>query len=205
MQNYRPMPGEKIDETAETMVTLAKEHKEPVTARFNGISLTAKPHNSPVDILESFNLHSDRRQTEYRKSPAYAKRKAQEEEETKRKQAIIDQAVKELSTLNFSKLPAVINWLDSIQEATDWIHVLVPKKFIMETFERNGFEANVNCGDSFNSENEDNSGRWLIGQALDGIKTVGAIHGMFHSFARDWRARFGHPSPGMEKISPTVD
>ena len=53
-------------------------------------------------------------------------------------------------------------------------------------FGEHGYEPGVNTGDDFAVDDRENVGRYIIGQALDGIRSVGSPHPIIHKFATDW-------------------
>ena len=84
MKTYKPMVGDTVSGTAKRMVALAKKTKEPVTAEFNDITLTAKPDDNPDAIVQYYQTESNRRREEYVKSPEYKKRQHEAEEAQRR-------------------------------------------------------------------------------------------------------------------------
>ena len=66
------------------MVILAKKTKEPVTAEFNGIKLTAKSSTDPDSIVKFYQTELDRRYEEYVESPEYKSRQREAEEAQQR-------------------------------------------------------------------------------------------------------------------------
>ncbi|MDP2647711.1 MAG: hypothetical protein Q8P35_00485 [Candidatus Yanofskybacteria bacterium] len=60
MKTYKPMYSDNISKTAKRMVALANKSKGPVTAKFNGIALTAKPGDNPDVIVRYYQTESNR-------------------------------------------------------------------------------------------------------------------------------------------------
>jgi len=56
--------------------------------------------------------------------------------------------------------------------------------------EKAGFVANANTGKAYKADDRDNSFRYLVGQALAGLKDGPAIHSILHKFAKEWREKF---------------
>lgn len=84
MKTYIPLAGENVSETAKRMVALAKKTKEPVTAEFNKIKLTAKPGTDPDSIVKYYQTESSRRHEKYVNSPEYKRREREAEEAQQR-------------------------------------------------------------------------------------------------------------------------
>ena len=72
--------------------------------------------------------------------------------------------------------------------------VRVDRERIIATFGAHGYVSGVNCGDAFDAEDRENVARWLIGQCLANLVSVGAIHGIVHKFADDWIEKFETPT-----------
>ena len=85
----------------------------------------------------------------------------------------------------------ILSWIIDVQDLSDDVYVKVPKKDILEYFNKNGYYSNVNTGSNFKEDDPDNHARYIIGQALENLETVGAIHRVIKQFASDWIERFG--------------
>ena len=88
---------------------------------------------------------------------------------------------------------AVLDWLCQMQECSDHIGVIVRKHTIVEAFERAGYKANENTGADYRAGDRNNAFRYLVGQALSGLKEGPAIHPILHKFAAEWRLQFNVP------------
>jgi len=192
MLNYNPPVGEMISETARKIVALANAMNEAVSAEFNDVKLVANPGDSATRITKFYSSEIERRAREWRESPE-GRRAAQEEKERRRAlQAQMDEAMIELLTLNFSDFNAVITWLEKICDPSNYIGMKVPYKKIVDTFRRHGYKPNVNIDGDFDGDDEESFARYIIGQALNCLQKVYAIHGVIHKFADDWRKQFGY-------------
>lgn len=196
MQTYTPTVGQTINRAAAEMIMLANKTNDTVMAKFNDIEIKANPcENEAVGVatIKAYYIsESDCRAEAYRNSPE-GKRAAAEAEDRKQKlQMKMDEAMSKLESLDFSDLVAVIDWLEEVRDPSDHIGVNTPSKEIVKFFGKHGFKPGVNCGKDFDGDSEENFAHWLIGQALDDLKSVGAIHQVFHKFADDWRQKFDH-------------
>ena len=191
MQTYTPSVGETVDETVLWIVAMANEMGETVVAKFNDIELTAKPGDDANAIAEFYSSEMARRSEEYRKSPEGQRAEREAEEHRQKAQAQMDEAMAELPTLDFADFGAMIAWLEEVRDPSDYIGVTTPYAQIVSTFRENGYEPDVNYGQDFDDEDEENFARWLIGQALSNLELdIHAIHQVFHKFADDWRNKF---------------
>ena len=191
MRTYEPRAGENVSETAERMVALANETNEVVTAKFNDIEITASPGGDPQAIVSYFHEEYERRVEAYHNSPE-GKRAAREREERRvAAQQKHDALIQQLPNLNFADDVAVLDWLCEFQDPSDYTGVVNQQDVVLATFAAHGYYPNVNCGKDFNENDRDNFARWLIGQALDGLRSeVGAIHQVIHKFTDDWKKKF---------------
>lgn len=190
LATYRTSAGQHLARAAEEMVVLAKFTKRPCSTDFNGIELTAT-HESNADAIVDFYHHaSERRAEEYRNSP---EGKAAAAKALARKRALqlqMNSAMAELPKLDLSNLGEVIAWFGKIQPPSDRIDIKTPVEKIIPLFEEAGYVANANCGGEYDENDMENAGRYLVGQALAGLKEMGAIHQIYPHFEQQWRERF---------------
>ncbi len=191
MNTYEPMAGENISETAERMVALAKETKGEVRAKFNDIELVATEDSAAENIVKDFKVKIAEAAEKYRKSPE-GQRAARESEERKQEaQRKADALVEQLPSLDFSNQEAVLNWICEFQDPSDHIGVEKDNEKVLKIFAEHGYQPGVNTGKEFNGEDRDNFARYIVGQALNGLRgDVGAIHHIVHKFTDDWKEKF---------------
>ena len=191
MNTYEPMAGENISETAERMIALAKETKGSVTAKFNDIELTATEDSIAEGIVSGFQTKMAEAAATYRSSPE-GKCAARESEERKEEaQRKADALMEQLPNLDFANQEAVLNWICEFQDPSDHIGVVKNQGEVLRIFAEHGYQPSVNTGEAFNGEDRDNFARYIVGQALDGLKgDVGAIHQVVHKFTDDWKKKF---------------
>lgn len=191
MNTYEPMAGENVSTTAERMIALAKETKGSVRAKFNDIELTATEDSTTEDIVSGFQTKIAEASETYRKSPE-GQRAARESEERKQEaQQKADALMEQLPNLDFSNQEAVLDWICDFQDPSDYIGVAKDQRKVLEIFAEHGYQPGVNTGEAFNGEDGDNFARYIVGQALDGLRgDVGAIHQVVHKFTDDWKKKF---------------
>lgn len=185
-----PEPGENVEHTARRLCAAAQIHGE-ARAKFNDVELLATPESTAAGVVESFLAECNRRSTAYWQSPKGQAAKREAEEQVKAMQERHDELMLALPSLDFTNAGDVLDWLCAMQGASDHVGVTVRKAEILSAFAAGGFLPGVNCGDDFRRGDRDNELHWLVGQALDTLENVGAIHGIVLKFAADWRRDHG--------------
>lgn len=180
--------GMHIQNAAVALCAAARKHGK-ARGTFNEIELTASRDTDPAEVVASFGAQQDARTNAWRESPEGIAHAAKMAAEVKAAQQKHDEMVAALDGLDFTDGVAVLDWVCSIQSATDRVGVQVDREKILAAFAARGFAPNVNCGEAFNPDDRDNVLRYIVGQALDGVRSV-AIHGVIHKFAADWKAKF---------------
>lgn len=180
--------GQHITSFANELVHAAAKHG---TAKgvFNQVEIVADRTSTAEGLCAQWERKTEEASIAYRNSPEGKAAEAKREADVIAAQETHDHLVRDLAALDFKNDVAVLDWLCAIQDSTDHVSVTVDKATILSAFEAAGFTANVNTGANFKPEDRDNVFRYIVGQALDGLKTV-AIHGIIHKFAGDWKAKF---------------
>ena len=187
---YDPMPGDHIKTAIAEMVTLATAHNETVTATFNGVSLVVTPTTTADDAMAAFVTQRAQSKRDYAASPEGIEMARWQEAYRTRLQGEMDAAMARLDTLDWHDIGAVLGWVEQVQNATNHMGVTTLRDEIVGAFLAHDYFPNVNLGDQCRPDDADNFGRWIIGQALDGLIKVGAVHQVTHKFIGDWRRRF---------------
>lgn len=195
-------PGQHIARAAEELSSAANEHGA-ATGTFNDIVLTALRGQPPQEIVASFDEQLRESGRRYRESPAGIAAAKAAASRLSDSQAIYDGHMASLAVLDFNSQAAILDWLCGIQDATDHVGVLTIPSEITLAFAKHGYEPGVYCGDKFDGESPDIFARWVIGQALDGLQKIGAIHPIIHKFAGQWKSKFSAGSDQLPALSPT--
>ncbi len=95
-----------------------------------------------------------------------------------------------LPSLDMKNRAAVLDWLCAFQDPSDHIGVVQRRQTVVAAFEKAGYVAGANCGEDYDEHSIDNSFRYLVGQALSGLKDGPAIHPILHKFTAEWKMRF---------------
>lgn len=189
---YNPIHDNHIAETARNMVALADQKNVPIKTIFNKIELVAEPGTTVDKIVEDYKTKCTENAEARRNSPEGRRDVERNRIRTEHAQETIRIAMAELELLDFTNLLDVINWFEKIRDITEWNKASIPAKSIVATFRANGFEPGVNCGAAHQKEHRENVARYIIGQALDNLESLGIIIKVFHRHAEEWREKFGH-------------
>ena len=190
MKQIEFSPGTSIDEAAIRLCETAEAHSE-ATGTFNGVELHAVAGYAPAAVAKYYDEEQHRRGVAYRNSREGRKAAQDAEDRRAAAQAKHDALMRQLPTLNMADDAAVLAWLCDMQDQSDHSGVIVRRQTIVEKFEKAGYAAGANCGKDYRMGDRDNMFRYLVGQALDGLKNGPAIHPILHKFAAEWREQFG--------------
>ncbi|NNM75098.1 hypothetical protein [Enterovirga aerilata] len=189
-------PGTHIDHAATLLVEAARASADgEAWATFNGIDIRACGSSDSAEIVRQWRAESDRQDEAYRQSPegrAAAARSAAEVEELQERH---DALVHELASIHPADHVALLDWLCRLQPCSDRVGVRVDSDTIVKVLEQAGYRANANVGPAYRPDDRENVFRYLVGQALDGLKNGPAIHPILLKFAAEWRERFEAPLP----------
>jgi len=190
MSTYHPLAGENVSTTAERMVALAKNTDTTVMARFNDVDLTANKHLTAEQIVANFHTMIAAAAEASRNSPE-GKRSARESEEQEEKaQRGHDALMELLPNLDFTNQAAVLDWICEFQGPNDHIGVAKRQVDVLKIFAAHGYQPGVNTGETFNGEDNDNVARYIIGQALHGLRGEVGINPVVNKFTDDWKKKF---------------
>lgn len=184
-------PGTHISAAATALVAEANRIGKPATMTFNGIDLTALPGGDAASIVSDHDRLSAESAERWRASIAGQAAAAESVAQITRLQAVVDDLVARLPSLDFDSHGSVIDFLAELQPCTDRIGITVQSAAVVAAFADHGLTPNMCVGWNTSSPTEDVFYRWLVGQALDGLTKGPAIHGVFHKFANEWRAKWG--------------
>ncbi len=173
-----------INRAAEMLISAA-----PARGLFNEIEMTASPGETVDLVAGRYHAESEARAKAWHESPAGIADAERNRAEIAHLQAKHDSLIAAMPALDINDRVAVLDWLCGVQEASDRIGVKVSREQIILAFGGYGYFAGDCCGDAFVAGDADVEFRWLVGQALDGLSSTGAIHGLFHKFARQWKAK----------------
>jgi hypothetical protein len=192
LSEKRSYIGCHLSEVCDALIKESQEFMEEVCYNFNGVNLIAN-QNSTVDwLIATFEEQMSLAHNKYINSDAYKVLETERLLELIENQLKAKLLMEEFQSLDFSDYTRLLNWLSEIQPLSDLIGVLSDenKNIIISTFEQNGYLPSVNTGENFKEDDEDNVARYLIGQALDNLIYVGAIHHILQDFIIQWKSKF---------------
>ena len=184
MRNIELLPEETVSEVAERMVALAKDAKETITAKFNGIVLTADEGSTARDIVNRyFATHSGSPEA---KSARREGEKLRREDRRKH-----DALMRQLPGLDFTDYAVLLDWLCELQLAAESsITMKGPTEKILATFTKHGYQPGVNTKKAYDGKDRENVARYIIGQALGGLQKGVGILNTIHGSTDDWKKKF---------------
>lgn len=178
--------GMRIEKCIEELIKQSRDRYTDLYVEFNGIKITATPFCTVEELLYHYNKTVDKKRKEYLNSEAYKKSQAKEKETVQRMQNHIDKSVKKLERMN--NHTEIVAFVGKVQAFTD--RVGVDSSLILETLRNKGYKSGVNTNEDFNEKDSDNYARYIVGQAMSNLETVGAIHPMVSVFANSWNRLF---------------
>lgn len=191
------LPGDRIDNTAQEAIDLSRAFGGRVVwFKFNDARLEVTADDLPDAVVARY--HAELERIANLSENVERRRKYEEESERDRieKQTLLDRAILLLNDgqVDITKPEMAIQWLCSVQDSMDRIGVTCDRAAIVARFEVAGYKRGALCSRSHAGVKEttkewrkrvgkNGERKWIIGQALDGIATVGAPHYMVTVFA----------------------
>lgn len=182
--------GENITSFAERLIEASVVARAEGT--FNGATTYADHGDTTEEVVTRWRETMDANAKAYRESPegiATAAKQAEHEA------AVIEAAhaiVRGLPELNIKDLSVALQLCRSCVDPLGYTYTPKgPSGQVAEALEAAGYVSNVNTGANYNGEDKENSARYLIGQALDGLRGIGSPHPVFEKFHDEWKAKWG--------------
>jgi hypothetical protein len=180
-------PGEHILDVAKRAVEAARREGGAVVLEFNGARVPVEPHDTADAVYAKWDAEMEARRRAYWTPERTAARDA----EHARDRAAVAEHEATLDVIDLAHQPAAIRWLCRMEEMAK-VHAPFSTSRVLQAFFAAGYGIGGYCSVPGESEAEwaarvglDGRRRWLIGQALDGVRSVGAPHGVIHKFAAD--------------------
>lgn len=196
---YATQPGQHISEAAREAIALAGRMQRSVRFKFNGVSLVVGGDDEPGAVVARFEAEMEAQHKAWKASLPGQAVEAERRSEIDRLQSTADDLAGRVDTLDFSDQGAVLDFLAALQPCSDRGGVTVQNAEIVAAFAAAGLTPNMDLHSPHLGVDRNVYFRWLVGQALDGLTSGPAIHGAFHKFADEWRAKW--PSAAIAKAS----
>lgn len=177
MREYEPTPGETIQVASAMLCELA-----PARMQFNGITIEAEVGDDPGKVVQKYYRSMELADEAYRNSPAGKAAIKREEEASvqcrKNKEALLAQLRNGIGT----DLQERLAWMTKLESTTNGLN-RQESAAVLADYEAAGFRIGEGVGTKPESFTYTTLCRWIIGQCMDGIKSIGAPHGVVHHFA----------------------
>ncbi len=161
-----------------------------VSGKFNDIELVANFSSTADSVVKKFENECSLRSIAYRNSPEGRAAEASNIRQKNKAQETVNNLMKELPSLDFKNNVKVLDWINRLQPASDYVGVEVSSKKIVEIFADHGFLPGVNIGANFKENDEDNFAKYIAGQALGFLEKGWPVHHVVGRFIDDWKKKF---------------
>jgi len=178
--------GDSIDGTSADAVQLVKERECAVVFKFNGLVMVVSRGDSQKSVEKAYMESLEAA----RKACWTPKRLAEKETKEARDNAELAEHIKTLSSLDFKDPLAPLEWLCKLQELGDMTYCKFDRQSVINAFATAGYTAGMNCDDKFNEKDQENYKGYIIGNALDGIQTIGCPQKVLHHFTKKYQEIF---------------
>lgn len=182
--------GMDIKDFAKLLVEKKDLHQQSVYAEFNGIKVIADRYSTIKSVLDDFSKQNEERRVKYHNSPEYKELVKISAINSKKTTETLREKIEQLKTLDFVNLVLVLDWLCEVQPFTDTIGNDDMCAEIVDIFNEHEYSANVNVGNYYDGNDKDNVALYIIGQALDCLQSIGAIHPVVIGFTEQWKNKF---------------
>jgi hypothetical protein len=184
MYVYTPVGGETIDKAAAHLVSLANLYGG-ARMKFNDVTCDASKGDTAGQIVKGYRDACQARSAAYQRSPKGIAAAAKRQADIKRKQAEVNRLEAELATTDLSDVATAVRWLVAYTDPAGDTGVACSKSKVLEVFAAAGHTPNQCLGGRVRTD-RDFAGRYLVGQGLDGIRTMGAPHDLLIDWGNKW-------------------
>lgn len=183
------LPGDYLPTVIRTALARANERGGPVRFTFNEATVDVLPGQSAAAIESAIHAKWEAEAEAHRASPAGQKAAADAAVRVAELQKAHDGLMAELPAA-FTSDASTIDWLERYSDPGDDTRV-TGRDFgrVADALERAGYRAGAACGlEKYAYEDPRILARWLIGQALDQLRSGMPPHpGMMGNFASEYR------------------
>ena len=181
--------GSNLDVVVKEALTLSQLHGKPVKFNFNGVDLEINESTEPHRIIRQYHNMLEERHNAYLNSP---EGKQAELAATIRKQQNNDELNDMLSNFeNAAGHPdTLIEWLGAFSLINDHIGMEWDKQKLIKDLTDLGYKSNDCVGDNHVSTDKVIFARWLVGQCISTLESMGAIHPIADKFSKDYKDKF---------------
>lgn len=181
------MPGDTITESCDAAIELATEHQLPVRFTFNGVEITATASDSTDDLIRKFRSDMEANRLAYLESPEGKQEAERLERYRADNNTKANQLVAELQdVLALQDEGALVAWIGRFADVSDYVGLDYNKQAVATALESAGYVRHQCVGDPEVKTDKTKFARWLIGQAIDNLRSGMGIHPIATKFAADY-------------------
>lgn len=177
--------GCEITKTCGAAIALAVEYQLPVQFDFNGVQITATATDEALTLVGKFHAELDARRVAYEASPEGKRRAEEQRQQQAERDGKATQLLAELPAALATE-PDTVSWIGRFAEVSDYIGLSYDKQAVAATLESAGYVRNDCVGDPAVKTNKTVFARWLVGQAIDNLRSGYGIHPVAIRFAADY-------------------
>jgi len=183
-----PDAGCHINTVCKDAIQVASDAKVKVTFIFNDIEIIAADGDLPEQLATNYSNESDRRAHEWRESDAGKKYEAEQHQRLIELQVKIDGMLAEFDEVSGLQ-PKLIEWVGRFAELNDHIKLNFDKLALAAKMEAAGYEESAEVGQNPEAIRIDKTkmARYIIGQAINHLRSGMPIHPMCSQFAAEYR------------------
>lgn len=184
-----PEAGSHINAVCEQACAMAAQDNDLVTFTFNDVLLVASPTTDWRELSKEYSRKCDEAREAYLKSPEGIAATEKRNQEVSYRQETVSRLIYKLPIVLAKSLDAVIEWLKEFTSPADDIGVKFNASDVARTFIAYGYKENYGVGEKpewFNTR--DRMGRYIIGQAINCLKSGMAPHGVTYTFIEKYKA-----------------
>ena len=187
-----PQCGENVNHYALYLAWTANETRERAENVFNGTEIYAIPGDTSEDVLNRWNATQAAEYEAYKRTPEYAESQRKETNRVASLKDRINGYIIEMDSLNWKDYKTVLLFVEKTVSDLDSYEADSANKLFRDKLTLAGYVDNANVGANFKEDDEENFALYIIGQCLNCLNKMGAIHPMACSMVGDWRKKFGY-------------
>lgn len=179
--------GEDVSTACRNMTMTAREWNCDVVMAFNDVIVHVCPSDNVTDVVARWRVDTDAAAEAYRNSPAGKAAQARFEAMMAAEAQQVQDALARLPNTDLTDARKALHIMADVADKR------IPpdgRQALLDAYTTAGYVANDCTGRDFVETNPENFARYIIGQALAGISTVGTPHGMTQVFRERWDKAF---------------
>ena len=182
--------GQHIDDFIKEMI--AGGCNCAITGEFNGTKFEVIPGDTFDKVKKRYKTIRDKQQEAYFASDEYKQKQSEQKIRENANTALVNELLQEAKQIDWSNIPVVLEFLNRTVDPFGYTYT---DKFAIATIKDHlvdaGYIAGEKTGENFNGEDKENSGRYLIGQALDCVQNGWPILDVYSRMYSQWVEKWG--------------